>query len=62
MPVLTLLCGKREGSGCKGGQGGAQPEPIAGIAFIDWPPFIGCRHACYIKETPPTAAPDNLQH
>lgn len=39
-----------------------QPEPIGSISFIDWPPFTGCWHTCYIKETPPTAAPDNLQH
>lgn len=39
-----------------------QPEPIAAASFMDWPPFTGCWHACYIKETPPTAAPDNLQH
>lgn len=44
-----------------GGRGDLEPEPIVGIAFTDWPPFTGCWHACYIKETPPTAAPDNLQ-
>lgn len=32
------------------------------FSFLDWPPFTGCWHACYIKKTPPTAAPDNLQH
>lgn len=30
--------------------------------FTGWPPFTGCWLVCYNKETPPTAAPDNLQH
>lgn len=30
--------------------------------FLGWPPFTSCWLVCYIKETPPTAAPDNLQH
>lgn len=44
----------------EGGRGDVQPEPITGVSFMDWPPFTGCWHACYIKETPPTAAPDNF--
>lgn len=52
--MLNLLCSKREG------RGNNQPEPIAADSSRDWPPFTGCWLACYIKETPPTAAPDNL--
>lgn len=44
------------------GRGDVQPEPIAGVTFTDWPPFTGCWHGCYIKDMPPTAAPDNLKH
>ena len=46
----------------EGGRGVVQPEPIADVTFKDWPPFTGCWHGCYIKEMPPTAAPDSLKH
>lgn len=65
---LVLHCVKTEWDRCacaergQWGRGDVQPEPIVGVSFTDWPPFTGCWHACYIKETPPTAAPDNLQH
>lgn len=62
VPVLNLLCGKREGSAGGWGWGHVLREPIVGVTFTDWPPFTGCWHGCYIKEMPPTAAPDNLKH
>lgn len=62
VPVLNLLCGKREGSAGGWGWGHVLREPIAAVTFTDWPPFTGCWHGCYIKEMPPTAAPDNLKH
>lgn len=39
---------------------GEPSEPIAAVPLRGWPPFTGCWLACYIKETPPTAAPDKL--
>lgn len=39
---------------------GESSEPITAVSLIGWPPFTGCWHTCYIKETPPTAAPDKL--
>lgn len=45
-----------------GRRDGVDAKPIGAASLPGWPPFTACWHPWYIKETPPTAAPDNFQH